>query len=299
MSENVWGILACSYCKSELHRTDTGASCDNCGSNYIFNHFGSLDLHPQRTQRYSLDFEVGAPLLEDESQFEPLRANLHPEVDFGNFKPPRHLTRELMSYFPRAQTDTSLMLDLGCGSGIHREVCERAGFEWVGLDYSASEADLLGDAHVLPFKDNSFEFILCITVLQYMRYPFIMMREVFRVLKPGGKLIGTVAFLEPFNGVGFYHNTHLGILNLLQYGGFHIDKLAPSEKWSALTALASMGLFPRMPRPIAQSMVIPVELLHKLWWRTGDLLTRRNRENMRIRNFTGSFAFIASKEISA
>jgi len=299
ISDNVWGILACSYCNNGLKKTDTGAECLNCGLCYPYTESGSLNMHPQLTKQYSLDFEIGTQVFPgNEFQLEPLKVNKDPEVNFNGQKIPRHLTREMLSYFPKAKSTDSLMLDLGCGGAIHKEACEHAGFEWVGFDYASPQADILGDAHTLPFKSSSFEFILCVTVLQYMRYPFVMMREVFRILKPGGKLIGTVAFLEPFNGVGFYHNTHLGVFNLLQYGGFKIDELSPSKNWSGLAALASMGLFPKMPRPIAKSLVFPLELSHKLWWRMGDLVTRRNRENMRIRNFAGSFTFIASKDPS-
>jgi SAM-dependent methyltransferase len=297
ISDNVWKILACSYCNHSLKQTPIGAECTNCGSSYAYTQSGSLDLHPPRTKHYSLDFEIGAPLLPPEGfPFVPLRSNPKPELNFIDKKIPRHLTSEMLSYFPKARSENSLVLDLGCGAGIHKEVCEHAGFEWVGMDYDSQDAGFLGDAHALPFKSKSFEFILCVTVLQYMRYPFVAMREISRVLQPQGKLIGTVAFLEPFNGVGFYNNTHLGIFNLLQYGGFEIEKISPTRNWSGLTALASMGLFPKMPRAIAKSLVFPLELLHKLWWRAGDLATGKDRESMRIRNFAGSFTFIASKE---
>jgi SAM-dependent methyltransferase len=296
ISTHIWNTLICYYCGQDLHKTSTGAACPQCNLHFPYTDSGSLDLRLQSRRRYTLDFELGTPLLPEEGfQFNPLALNAQPEVDFSGTSIPRHLTRETLSYFPRARTQESLMLDLGCGGGIHREVCERAGFEWVGLDYDAPEAPLLGDAHSLPFKNETFEFILCVTVLQYIRYPFVMMREAYRVLKPHGKLIGTVAFLEPSHGTSFYHHTHLGAFNSLTYGGFTIERLAPSREWSALMALASMGLFYGLPRFMSQSIVFPLQLLHNLWWRVGGMITGRELEQVRLRHFTGSFTFIASK----
>ena len=176
------------------------------------------------------------------------------------------------------------------------DVCEQAGFEWVGLDYDAAQAPILGDGHALPFKDATFEVILCVTVLQYIRYPFVMMREAYRALKPRGKIIGTVAFLEPSHGTSFYHHSHLGTLNSLQHAGFKVEKLAPSKEWTVLMALAHMGLFYGLPKPISQAIVWPLQSLHQLWWKAGGLATGKNLEDLRIRNFTGSFTFVGTKE---
>ena len=123
-----------------------------------------------------------------------------------------------------------------------------------------------------------------------------MMREVYKVLKPGGKLIGTVAFLEPFHGNSYYHHTHLGTLNSLAFGGFKVEKLASSKQWSVLGAQARMGLFPAMPTAVANALIFPLYFLHRLWWRIAGIVDSRATEERRILKTSGAFAFIATKE---
>jgi SAM-dependent methyltransferase len=190
------------------------------------------------------------------------------------------------------------MLDLGCGNTVHRAACEHAGFEYVGLDYDSAAAPILGDAHALPFRSESFEFVLSVAVLEHLRFPFVMMREVYRVLQPRGVFIGTVAFLEPFHGDSFYHHTHLGTYNSLREGGFRIQHICPSDTWSVLTAQANMGLFPRMPHLLSRSLVMPVQMMHRIWWRLGSLVSAKSSEKARITSTTGSFTFIAHKDAS-
>jgi SAM-dependent methyltransferase len=299
-STNLRAALACGHCGAALQlREDGGCDCTGCGQRYPRAANGTLDLRLARPKTCELRFELGTPLVVDPSlRIEPLAANPAPPVDLTGMAVPQHVTREFMSYFPKARQPGSLMLDLGCGPALHRPLAERAGFEWVGMDYDeASHATLLGDAHALPFRQESFECVLSLAALHLFRFPWVVAHEVHRVLKPGGVFLGTVAFLEPFHDGGFYHHTHLGALNQLQHAGFAVQRLAPSEDWTGLQAQASMALFPRMPRALTRAVMFPVEALHKLWWRAGRLATRNPNaaEDARIRNTTAAFAFVATK----
>ena len=159
---------------------------------------------------------------------------------------PVNMTWELMSYFSREKSQSSLMLDLACGHAVHKEIIECAGFEWVGTDYDESrKASVLAYAHALPFEDNTVECILSVAAIHLFRSPLLVVKEAHRVLKPNGGFLGTVAFLEPFHDGAGYHHTHLGAINSLRFTGFKVEKLTPGVQWSALTAQASMGFFPK------------------------------------------------------
>jgi SAM-dependent methyltransferase len=253
----------------------------------------------QTPKHVELHFLIGEPpVAEDVLPFVPLAPNPAPQVDYSNVRVPQHLTRNLLSYFPKASSPESKVLDLGCGSGVHRAVCEHAGFEWIGLDYESPEATLLGDGHALPFADNSFDFVLSIAVLEHIRYPFVTMREVWRVLKPGGVLIGTVAFSEPYHGDCYYHHTHLGVYSLLRHAGLNVQAVAPHADWLVLKAQATMSLFPYMPRPLAELIVLPVQELHRLWWWAGGLVNPKATEQRRVLFTAGAYTYIAGKDAS-
>ena len=227
-------ILACPYCKSELHLLETKILCSRCKEHYDYTKSGSMDLKLQKPKSYHYEFTLETPLLPESGfDFQILQKAVIPEVDFSKLDIPKHLTEEILSHFPIAKTDNSRMLDIGCGSMLNKNVCEYAGYEYIGLDYKSDEASILGDAHALPFKDESFDFILSIAVLEHIRFPFVMMKEVHRVLKPDGIFIGTVAFLEPFHENSYYHHyidlqkrvhllhSYCSVVFLLQHQMFH------------------------------------------------------------------------------
>lgn len=90
------------------------------------------------------------------------------------------------------------ILDLGCGVGTSYDRLPRAG-RYVGVDHfcdmlTAARSThpalrpVLADATRLPFGDASFDLVFAGFMLHHVREQWRALGEVYRVLKPGGRL---------------------------------------------------------------------------------------------------------------
>lgn len=131
-------------------------------------------------------------------------------------------------FLPSAESGRDVLL-LGCGDGGEVPELERLGFRAVGLDIKASAgAGVVADAHDLPIRDASFDVVLSMQVLEHLHSPWIAVREVARVLRPGGWFVGSVAFLKPYHG-SYFHMTHQGVRHLLATAGLEADRFEGAQ----------------------------------------------------------------------
>ncbi len=96
------------------------------------------------------------------------------------------------------------ILDVGCGSGDYFCVAERHSGQFFGIDYAPAmireaverfpghgkeHLYLVGSGTELPYRDNTFDLAIALGYIEYFREPSVPMRELQRVIKPGGTLI--------------------------------------------------------------------------------------------------------------
>jgi len=266
-NNNYSDILTCPKWLGELVFLEKIVLCNICGAQYPITDLGCVDIRLKSPKKVTLHMTVGENKPIEAKKFNILRPNPVPEVEYSSSELPVHLPPIMASYIPKAQTDHSLCLDLGCGAGEYRKAIEKAGYQWVGFDYQNPNAPILADAHAIPFHDNTFDFIMSLAVLEHIQYPPVMLREVFRVLKPGGIFLGSVTYLVPFHDSASYYNmTHYGVWAALEDAGFTTEFVNADSSYLGIRALAYIGLFPGVKRQIAYAIVEPIVWLHKLFW---------------------------------
>lgn len=115
---------------------------------------------------------------------------------------------------------------LEIGSGRHgrrgRFVPPIDGTEWIFVDLEqARRPHVRADAERLPFANGTFDTVVALEMLEYVKQPAIALKEMRRVLVPNGNLVISVPFLHRADTAhDFWRMTEHGLRRLLAECGF-------------------------------------------------------------------------------
>ncbi|MBL6457316.1 methyltransferase domain-containing protein [Belnapia sp. T6] len=99
--------------------------------------------------------------------------------------------------------EDGVLLDIGGG---RRQIADP---RYLNLEYTQfSEPDLFGDGLALPFRDGVIDAIHSSAVLEHVRDPHRFAAEVWRVLRPGGRILVNAAFMQPIHSEGQHFFNH-------------------------------------------------------------------------------------------
>jgi SAM-dependent methyltransferase len=121
------------------------------------------------------------------------------------------------------------MMDFGCGSKPYRIAFNVT--EYIGVDYenpghphTNEQIDVFYDGKSIPFPDGHFDSILCSEVFEHIFNLKEILRELYRVLKPGGKMLITCPFVWNEHEVphDFARYTRFALESMINETGFKI-----------------------------------------------------------------------------
>ena len=162
------------------------------------------------------------------------------------------IERWAASHAPAAE-----VLEVGAGHYDHRPLF---GCTLTKFDADTSQKpDIVGDAHAMPIDDDRFDAALAISVLEHVDDPYQVVREMFRVLKPGAEAFAWIPFT--FGVHGFPEDvsrfTTFGMRRLFERAGFEIVRIDEKPYSGAFLQLSNLVHFV-LPRTDHRRWVRPL-----------------------------------------
>lgn len=175
-------------------------------------------------------------------------------------------------FLMRQSTSGARVLDVGCGRGVALRALARMGMETHGFERSHDavrgidsrvQVRIADDLPAAGYADDFFDTVIIWHVLEHVRNPREVLLEVFRILKPGGRIIVAVpnysSFQSRWAGSAWFHldlPRHLfhfpvaGLQRLLEQCGFqcrseHHFSLRQNPFGWIQSALNRLSIFPR------------------------------------------------------
>lgn len=170
----------------------------------------------------------------------------------------KHLRESVEALVPHA---TGNLLDVGVSEGPYREIFAHQISQYVGLEYPQAILDkqpemwevqnlnqlvqVFGDGAHLPFRTASVDTVLSTEVLEHVPKPSLLVDEMARVLKPGGRLLITVPFIQPLHELpsDYFRFTPSSLKAFAESAGLEVESITPRGNFaSANGAMLSQWL---------------------------------------------------------
>jgi SAM-dependent methyltransferase len=168
------------------------------------------------------------------------------------------------------------LLDLGCGKvplyGAYKGVVDDVTcVDWQNSLHKNNHLDVVADLNeLLPLEAAHFDTVILSDVLEHIREPQQLVGEIFRVLKPGGKLIMNVPYFywlheEPFD---YYRYTKHALKFMAEKSGMEVLEIESLGGLPEILADLHAKLFIKIPL-LGKYMAIALQGLSQFVFSTG------------------------------
>jgi len=129
----------------------------------------------------------------------------------------------------KKMVDQSYVLDAGAGEQPYKRIFDGLNYESTDMPrgFYKKKHDFECELHDIPKPNDHYDVVVLTQVLEHVPDPQATLSEIYRVLKPNGKLLISVPLNSPLHGEPwhFFQFTHYGLNQLALNTGFHIIEI--------------------------------------------------------------------------
>ncbi len=171
----------------------------------------------------------------------------------------------------------TLVVDGGAGNCKHKNFFPHV--RYIAFDFKPrrkrayGEIDLSADLYQLPFRKDTFEAAINVDVLEHLKEPRDVLKELCRVLRPGGNLflVAPQGWQEHGMPNDYFRFTSAGLRYLLEQAGFEIVSIQPMGGFfwylGHRISLSYRYLFPSSRKKIWKFLEAPIRHPARLFLR--------------------------------
>jgi SAM-dependent methyltransferase len=169
-----------------LKWSEDQAMCEVCSKNYPVheNILSFVDCHNEKTKESEFQAEVMLNNTITAKIF-----NIGKKLLNSEYMPKNHLSEFLIN-----SGGGDIIVELGSGNRRLKDII-------INIDlFPFPNVDIVADITKIPLYSSIVDFAILDTVLEHVPEPHKVIKETYRILKPGGRAICIVPFIFPYHG---------------------------------------------------------------------------------------------------
>lgn len=180
----------------------------------------------------------------------PLKFSVISDYLTGKRTPARILADEAIKTLLPSLTGT--VVELGAAKTQNYHLCAASAEEYIFTNIKVNEAGVeFLDVMNMHYGDSTVDSFVCVAVLEHVSSPQKAIAEIYRVLKPKGKVLLILPFIFPFHSApdDFFRFSSSACIELLkEFRIIHFEALG--NYWSALSFFLQRPRCKPFPRSV-------------------------------------------------